>query len=170
MFCRRHHVRPIYGARPLKAEDGGEADARDQVGILAVCFFCAAPTRVARQIEHRRKAMLRAPGAYFGRGRGKNTLYERGVPGGGQGNGLGIRSAAGRDMSMQALIVKENGDSQARVFLHPLLHCIGVDRHLARPALLARARDFAQAVFEKDRGIFWNEVSILRQRKASWDH
>ncbi len=71
----------------------------------------------------------------------------------------------GRDMPVQALIVKEHGDSQTGILLHPLLHRVGVVRHLPRPTLLAGAGDLAQAKFEKYRGTLGKEVTIRINKK-----
>src|SRR5579883_3435216 len=47
-------------AGALESADGGEADLRDEVGVLAVSLFGAAPARVAGEIEDRSEALLGA--------------------------------------------------------------------------------------------------------------
>ena len=61
------HVRFIEKrALPLKSTNRRQAELGNQVGIFAIGFFGAPPTRIASQIEHRSEALMRAAGPHFG--------------------------------------------------------------------------------------------------------
>src|SRR5581483_12185446 len=44
--------------RPLQSLNGGNADARRQIGIFSISLFCPAPARITRQVEHRRERLI----------------------------------------------------------------------------------------------------------------
>ena len=58
----------------LEPTNRGNAQARDQVRILAVGFFDAAPARFARDIDHGRKGLMRAAAAGFERRHGEEAI------------------------------------------------------------------------------------------------
>ena len=132
----------------MKALDGGDTDARYEVGILAVGFFRATPTRIASQVEHGREALLSAAGADFGGGRREYIGNEQRIPSRSQSNGHGIGRPLGSDMSMETFVVEQDRDLQARIFFHPFLNRVGEFGHRARTTILARTRYLAEAVLQ----------------------
>ena len=154
---------------PLESADGGEADLRDEVGVLAVSFFGAAPARVAGEIEDRSEALLGAGSAGFGGDGGEDVVKERGIPGGSQRDGLRIGSRAGSDEAMKALDVKEDGDAEARVVPNPFLDGVGVFGHGAGVAAFAGAGDLADAVLEDDGGLAGEEVAFFIDKERFLD-
>src|SRR5579863_7306306 len=64
MFRGCHDMRFVedgaaaWGSRALVARDRGDAESRDEIWILTVSFFGAAPTRIAIEVEHRRETLL----------------------------------------------------------------------------------------------------------------
>jgi hypothetical protein len=138
-----------------------DTDSGDEIRIFPVCLFRPAPTRVARQVEHRSQALLRSAGANLGSSRGEDIVYQAGIPSRSQCNGLWIRSSLGRGVAMEALLMEQNRDSEARVFLHPLLERIREFRHLSRTTMLAGARHLTQALFQQKGGTVGKESSFL---------
>ena len=58
---RRHDARLVVERRvALKAAHGGDAHARDEVGIFAERLLDAAPARIARDVDDRRQRLVRA--------------------------------------------------------------------------------------------------------------
>src|SRR5579883_792877 len=153
-------------AGALESADGGEADLRDEVGVLAVSFFGAAPARVAGEIEHRSEALLGAGSAGFGGDGGEDVVKERGIPSGSQRDGLRVRSRAGSDEAMEALDVKEDGDAEAGVVANPFLDGVGVFGHGAGVAAFAWAGDLADAILEDDGGLAGEEAAFFFEGHA----
>ena len=73
---------------------------------------------------------------------------------------IGITGATRSDMSVEALVVKHNGNSKTGVFFYPFLNAIGELSHGARTAALARARDFSQSIFQNDAGLLRKKSSF----------
>ena len=65
--------------RLLEAADGGGAQARDQLGVLAVALVGAAPALVARDRETGREVPVDAGGRDLARGHARRRLDERGI-------------------------------------------------------------------------------------------
>jgi len=148
-------------AGALESADGGEADLRDEVGVLAVSLFGAAPARVAGEIEDRSEALLGAGSTGFGGDSGEDAVKERGIPGGSQRDGLRVGSRAGSDEAMEALDVKEDGDAEAGVVANPFLDGVGVFGHGAGVAAFAGAGDLADAILEDDGGLAGEEAALF---------
>ena len=73
----------------------------------------------------------------------------------------GIRRAFGRDVAVEAFVVEEDRDAEARVVFEPLLDGVGELDHCARVAMFAGARDFADAVFQEDGGVVGEEGALV---------
>ncbi len=61
---------------------------------------------------------------------------------------------------MKAFVVEQNRNSQAGIFLHPLLHGVGELGHRAWPALFAGARHFTETVLHKNGGALGKKSSF----------
>jgi hypothetical protein len=59
-----------------------------EIGIFAVSFFDAAPTRIARDIDDRREHEVNAPSANLATDDGENALEQLRVPAAGESDGL----------------------------------------------------------------------------------
>lgn len=148
MFGGGHDVRFVdRRAGTLEAEDGGDTDARGEIGILAIGFFGAAPAGIAGEIENGRQALLRAAGAHFLSNGGEDVVNENWIPSGGEADGLRVRSAAGSGIAVEAFFMEEDGNAEAGIFGEPLLQGVGEGSHFARAAIFAGARNSAEAVF-----------------------
>jgi hypothetical protein len=79
-----------------------------------------------------------------------------------------IRRALRRDVAVEAFVMEENGDAEARVFLHPLLDCVRELDHRARIAVFAWTRNFADAVFQKRRRAVGQEVALVIDEELVW--
>src|SRR4030095_14424967 len=77
-------VRP----RPLQCFDCGHRHARNQVGILAISFIRAAPTRLASNIEIWSEYLMTASHSSFQSSSGEDLTDKVGVPATGQGQRL----------------------------------------------------------------------------------
>src|SRR6266851_7013639 len=162
VFRSGHHVGSVdQWSGALKTLDGGDTDLRDEIRIFSVSFFGAAPARVARQVQHRRQAMLRAARADFRCGGGEDLADKLWVPGRGECDSHRVTGPSGSDMPVKAFIVKDNRDSQASILFHPSLDRVGELRHGPWTAPLARARYFSQAIFQDDGGILRKEGAFL---------
>ena len=81
MLCGGHHVGFVDArAGSLIAGNRRYTQARYQVRVFAVGFFCAAPAGIARQVEHRCEALLDAAGAGFRGGSGEDFVKKAGIP------------------------------------------------------------------------------------------
>ena len=128
-------------AAPLQAAHRRQAHPRHEVRVLAVGFLDAPPARVARHVHHRGEHLLRAAGPHLLRDHGEGALHQVWVPRARQGDGL---REAGRLLPLQPvqrLLVKDHGDAEARVVLHPPLDRVGELRLRTRPVAVARALD-----------------------------
>ncbi len=101
---RSHHVvtvdEKVIALQPSYSSDG---HTRDEIRVFSIGFFCAAPSRIARQIEHRAENLSRsARTSLIARG-GEHLLHEFGVKGAGEANCLRKTGAAVFHKSMQGL-------------------------------------------------------------------
>src|SRR5690606_17703583 len=76
-------------APPLKTSHACHTQFGCQVRVFTKGFLNTSPTRVARNIQHRRKRLLRSYRTHFQRGNGKYLLDGVGVPSARQPNSLG---------------------------------------------------------------------------------
>src|ERR1700683_2864119 len=109
----------------LESAHCGNAKARNQKRIFAECLLHAAPTRLARHVDHGRKRLVRATQAGLGSGHGVELLDQLGIEGGSERDGLRKAGSAHRGVSVQAFLVEHDGNSQATVFKEKLLDGIG---------------------------------------------
>jgi hypothetical protein len=116
----------------LEAAHGGDAEARDQVGVLAVGLFHAAPARLTGHVDDRGEGVVRAADTGLECRHGEELLDEVGVEGGAERNGLRKAGAVGSGVSVQAFLVEHDGDAEARVLEEELLDGVGQFRHGAR--------------------------------------
>src|SRR5579859_2164167 len=138
MFRRRQHT-GFVDERPgtLKSMDGRNADARNEIRILTVGFFRAAPAWIARKIQNRRQTFLRASSANLSRSRRKYIVHQVRIPSGRQPDRRGVGSAFWRGMPVQAFFVEKNRNAKTSIFSNPLLHRVRELRHIARIAAFA---------------------------------
>ena len=109
----------------LQSADGCYAYARAQVGVFAIGFFGAAPTRFTRQVEDGGEHVVFAARAGLPSGYREDTLDQFGVPGAGQADGLGEHGAAKGHQAVQGLVHKEDRDAQAGLFAQEFLEGVG---------------------------------------------
>jgi hypothetical protein len=69
---------------------------------------------------------------------------------------------------MKAFVVEENRNSQAGIFLYPLLHGVGELGHGARPALFAGARHFTETVLHKNCGALGKKSTFPIHKHGLW--
>src|SRR5580700_1203953 len=93
-------------SRSLKAFDGGDSDAGNQIGIFAIGFFGAAPARVACEIKYRRQTFLCAACAGFRGGSGEDFVNQVRIPGRSEADRSGIGSGFRRYVSVETFVVK----------------------------------------------------------------
>jgi len=140
MFRRGKDVRLVQiRARALVSVNRRHSKPRNQVRVFAVRLLRPAPSRISGEIQHWRKTFLRSLCANFRRHRREYLLHQRRVPRRRQRDRLRKRSRFRRRVAMQAFLMKQNRNPQSRIFLQPFLDAVGEFRHLARPAVLARA-------------------------------
>src|SRR5882724_3545006 len=150
-----HHVGFINRrAVALKSANRRQPNMRHQIWIFAVCFFRASPSRIARQIQNWRETLLRSTRPHF-RGHGsKYVANQHFVPCGRKSNRRWKCRTLRRRVPMQALFVEHDWNSQPRILFHPFLNRVCKFRHFARPAahagILARARNLAQSILQRD--------------------
>src|SRR6185312_16012814 len=151
----------VVNERPssLKAANRCLTNVGYKIRIFSVGFFSAAPPWIAGQIKHRGKALLCASRANFSSDGSKDVVDQCRVPGGSNPNSLRERRSFRRGVSVQALFMKQDGDSQPRVLLDPSLDGVGEFRHLPRTAVLARSRHLSQSIFQNWRGAVRKEFS-----------
>ena len=135
----------------LQPADVGHAERRDQVGVLAVGLLDAPPARVARDVEDRRQALVGAHRAQLAREAARERLDQLRIPRGREADRLREAHRVARDEPVQALLVDDGRDAQARLFHEEALDLVGQggdDGHLeargpghARDLPDARARD-----------------------------
>src|SRR5690348_9715221 len=128
----------------LQAFDGGDADARTEIRVLAIRFFRAAPARVAREIEYRREGLIVAGGSHLVGGRGENFLYQCGIPRAGQTNGLRKARAAVRHEAVQRFALKERWNAESSLFKLIPLQCVVSQSAHARRHLVVEAIPFLE--------------------------
>ncbi len=107
-------------------------------GILAEGFLDAAPARLARDVDDGRQRLMRAAGARLGSGRRIDALDEIDVEGRGEADRLRIAGALARGKPVQALLVKNHRDAEARRLDEEPLDVVGQLRHAARGEPIAR--------------------------------
>src|SRR4051794_22379576 len=98
-----------------------DAHAGDEVRIFTEGLLDAAPAGITRHIDDGRERLMRTAAAGFSRGHRIEILDELWVEGGGKANGLRKAGAARSGLAMQALFVKDDRDSQPRIFQEEFL-------------------------------------------------
>ena len=78
----------VEGAVALEAADGGDAEAGDEVGVLAERLLDAAPAGVPRHVHDGREGLVRAADAGLLGHHAVEALDEVGVEGGAEGDRL----------------------------------------------------------------------------------
>ena len=101
-------------ALALQAFHRRNSHLADQVGVLAESFLDAAPARIARDIDHGGERLTHAAGADLARRHDVDRAHQRGVPAGGQGDGLRKAGGADRRIAVQSFLVKQNGNAEPR--------------------------------------------------------
>jgi hypothetical protein len=128
---------------PLKSTNCRDTKLRDEVRVLPKSLLDAAPARVACHVDHWRQSLMSTARTDLCRGHRIKPLNQIGIERGSEANRLRKARRLRASETMQALFVKENGDSQARVNNEELLH--GVDKlsHLTGRLPAARIADTA---------------------------
>ena len=156
-------------ARSLISPHGGDAEPRDQIGILAVGFFDTSPSGIAPEIDDRREH-----GWHRGReplcGDAHQPFDQRRVPRAREADRHGEMCASRRREAVQRLFVEHHGNAEPRVLDHPLLDGVdelGVLAWLTyRPPRggsgdFARPGDLSDAVADERLGLPWHESPRL---------
>ena len=153
-------------ARPLVTADRRKADLGDEVWVLAVGFFGASPSRVAREVDDRGEDLLRAARARLAGGDRHDAFDERGIPAARECDRDGEIRAFRRRQAVKRLLVEHRGHCQPRVLHHPVLDRVDELCRLARIASLvaafhavAHARDLPDAVLKNRRRLGRIEVA-----------
>ncbi len=149
-----HHVMAVDEKRiALQALDGGHPHARDQVGVLAIGLFRAAPARVARDAQHRRKHLIGAARAGLVANRRKDALHQRRIPRAGQSQRLRKAGAAVLHVAVQRLAQKHRRNAQPRLLAQVALHSVAQNGGTARREFDLRAPLFGQSLARRLTGV-----------------
>ncbi|OQB94374.1 MAG: hypothetical protein BWX86_01485 [Verrucomicrobia bacterium ADurb.Bin122] len=120
----------------LETAHGGRGDEAAEIGILAIALGDAAPARVTRDVDHRRKRPIDADDGGFEGGHRAETLDERGVPRAGEAERDRVRGAE----TVDRIEAEDERDAEARLLDGEALQAvaqIGIGRHAEEGAELA---------------------------------
>ena len=96
----------------------------DQIGVFAVRFLDSAPARVAADVDYRGEGQLRATRPHLARGYRENASQQVRVPGTGERYRLWEARGVAGYVAVQAFLVEEDGNAQARVLHRVVLNRI----------------------------------------------
>ncbi len=122
----------------LESTDSGNPEAGNQVRVLAVGFFNAAPAWLAGDVDDGRERVVRAAQSGFESRHGEERLDQLGIEGCAQSDGLREAGAFGGCVAVETFLVKHDGNAEARVFDKELLNGVGQLRHASRGFAAAR--------------------------------
>ncbi len=162
------HIDLVLGERQrgaLEAADRCEAHLADQIGVLAIGLLDPAPARIARDVDHRGEREVRAACAHLARGDREDLLLKLGIPRAGERDRLREAGRAGGDITVQRLLVHDQGDAEPGLLDRPFLRGVDVARGILGTAIdgsgggtrggalgdraaVIRARDLAEAIGE----------------------
>jgi len=133
MFCRRQHVMAIdHEIRALQSFNRRHSHARDQIRVFAISLFRPAPAWVARQVQHRRKGLVRAGGSHLIGGSGEHLVDKLGVPRAGQSQHLREARRTVRHVAMQRFALEQPRNSQRGFLDQDFLKLVADFRSFAR--------------------------------------
>jgi len=101
--------------------------------------------RIAGHVDHGREHLLHPACARLGRGGGEDALHEVRIPGARQRDRLRKARGLFSFQTVQRFLVKQDGDAEPCVLLHPALDGVGVFRFGPGSVALARSLDAAHA-------------------------
>src|ERR1700679_3279275 len=90
----------------LEPAHRGNAKARNEKRIFAECLLHAAPSWLARHVDHGRKRLMRATQASFGGRHGVQLLDQLGIGGGSECDGLRKAGSVDCGVPVQAFLVE----------------------------------------------------------------
>ena len=129
--CRQHMLLVAEVLVSLEAPHRRNAQPRNQVRILAVRLFHAAPSRLARHIHHRGQRMVRTAQARLQSRHREQRLHKRGIESCAQSDGLRKAGATRSRVPVQALFVKHHWNSKAAILEKEFLYFVGQQGHAA---------------------------------------
>jgi len=156
------------GGVALESTHGRDAHPRNQIWVFAVSFFDTAPARIACHIHYGRQRLVRAAQPRFPSGHGEERLGQIGIERGAQSDWL--RKACGIDggVAMQALLVKNHGDSKTSVLEKESLNGVGEFRHAA--GFLALSRIAGAADLAESASVLKSRLGFLKIEAALGVH
>ena len=133
MLRRRQHVMAVDQERiALQARDRRDAHARGQKRIFAIGLFGASPTRIARDVEHRRENLAGTGRSRFISRSGKDLVHQFRIPRARQAQRLRKTGAAVLHESVQRFSHEQRRNAEPCLLLQIALHAVAQDGGLAR--------------------------------------
>ena len=115
----------------LQAAHCRNSESRHKIRILSIGFLGPSPARVAGDVQHRRKDVMRAACPHLARYNTKHTPVQFRIPGARQPNRLGEAGGIMSHVSMQTFADPERRDAQPGLVAQEFLHGVQIGDRLA---------------------------------------
>jgi len=108
----------------LKASNRRDTQPGGEKWIFTIGFLDSPVAWIAAKIEHRREYLLDTPMTHLSCYGGEDLFDQRRVPCARQRDDLRVGVSSQGNVTMQAFLMENDGNSEAGILLHPLLNLV----------------------------------------------